>query len=412
VARALALVADGAFDEDDAGIDDVAERLGVGGRQLRRLFRTHLGASPISVVQTRRVLFAKQLLHETQLSMAEVSIAAGFGSIRRFNEVFRDLYGRPPSALRRTVGPSARGRAPAEGVTMRLRYRPPYDWSRVLAYLASRAVPGMERVGGDTYERTFAEGDARGTVRVTHAPAVQSLVATVRVSSVSALPAVVARIRRTFDLRADVASVAAHLARDPWLAPLVRKRPGLRVGGGWDGFELAVRAVLGQQVTVGAGRKLVGHLVRLCNVAAPGEDPGLSLSFPDAARVTSTDLGPMGMPAARKEALHAIARAASSDPHLFRPGENVEATVARLRAIRGVGDWTAQYIALRATHEPDAFPAGDVVLQRSASERAGAAVGIDELRARSERWRPWRAYAAAHLWAAASDSRSDRGDYP
>ncbi|HEY8091335.1 MAG TPA: AlkA N-terminal domain-containing protein [Polyangiaceae bacterium] len=408
VARALALVAEGAFDAEGTSLEDVAERLGVGARQLRRLFRTHLGASPISVVQTRRVLFAKHLLHETRLSMTEVAVASGFGSVRRFNEVFRDLYGRPPSELRRTVGPGA-AKGSGGGVTVRLRYRPPYDWDAVLAHLAARAVTGVERVVDGGYARTVVEGDTAGTVHVTHAPRLQSVVVTLRVTGVAALPAIIARIRRVFDLRADVGAIAKHLASDPWLKPLVRGRPGLRVPGGWDGFELGVRAILGQQVTLEAGRKLAEKLVALCGVRATEGDPGLTLVFPAAVHVEAADLRSLGMPAARRETLRALARAAIEDPNLFRARATVEETVARLRAVPGIGDWTAQYIALRAAHEPDALPSSDVALVRSASRRAGRRVEPAKLLARAEAWRPWRGYAAQHLWAADAAPRTDPG---
>ena len=212
-----------------------------------------------------------------------------------------------------------------------------------------------------------------------------------------------ARIRRVFDLGADVATIGAHLAQDPLLAPLIAERPGLRAPGGWDGFELAMRAVLGQQVTVEAARRLAGQLVRLCGAAVPAEQRGhaaLMFAFPTAAQVAAADLASLGMPNARKAALVALAEAALADPLLFQPLGTVEDTVARLRAIRGVGEWTAQYIALRAVREPDAFPASDIGLLRGAAGHGGTRPSPAELHGRAEPWRPWRAYAAQHLWAA------------
>lgn len=399
VSRGLALIAEGALDGDAANVDALAERLGVGERQLRRLFKEHLGASPIAVAQTRRVLFAKQLIHDTQLPMAEIALAAGFGSIRRFNETFRQLFRRPPSALRRkTIAALPEGSVAATGVAVRLRYRPPYDWPAMLAFLAARAVAGVERVDGDVYGRTVLLDGRTGTVEIGHLPDQESLTATIRFPCVKALPAIVERIRRVFDLGADVAAIGAHLAQDPLLAPLIAERPGLRAPGGWDGFELAVRAVLGQQITVEAARRLAGQLVRLCGTAVPG-DPSLAFAFPTAAQVAAADLTPMGMPGARKAALAAVAEAALADPNLFQPLASVEETVARLRTIRGVGEWTAQYIALRAVRETDAFPAGDIGLLRGAA-RGGVRPRPAELEKRAEPWRPWRAYAAQHLWAA------------
>jgi AraC family transcriptional regulator of adaptative response / DNA-3-methyladenine glycosylase II len=231
VSRALALIAEGALDEDEAGVEALAERLGVGGRQLRRLFKQHLGASPIAVAQTRRVLFAKQLLHDTRLPMAEVAMSAGFGSVRRFNETFRDLFGRPPSALRRKGGTDTSAR---DGVTLRLAYRPPYDWPGMLAALAARATPGKEWIEDDVWHRSIELDGKRGTVAVAHLPERNSVMVTIRFPSVKALPVLVARIRRVFDLGADIATIGSHLARDPRLAPLVARRPGLRAPGDWE----------------------------------------------------------------------------------------------------------------------------------------------------------------------------------
>src|SRR6185503_14227285 len=227
------------------------------------------------------------------------------------------------------------------------------------------------------------------------------LAVTIRFPSVRALPAIIARVRRVFDLGADVASIGAHLAKDRLLAPLVAKRPGLRVPGGWDGFELAVRAVLGQQVTVEAGRRLALQLVHACGGQLPApHGPAVSRVFPSAAQVAAADLSVLGMPRARRATLAALAEAALAEPRLFEPLATVEDTVARLRAIRGIGDWTAHYIALRAAREPDAFPASDVGLLRGAAIGVGARPSPAVLQTRAETWRPWRAYAAQHLWAA------------
>lgn len=403
VSRGLALIAEGALDGEDASVDALAARLGVGERQLRRLFRDHLGASPIAVAQTRRVLFAKQLIHDTRMPMAEIALAAGFGSVRRFNETFQSLFGRPPSALRRkAVVALPEGSVGSSGVRLRLRYRPPYDWPSMIGFLAGRAIAGVEQVEGQVYRRSVEHAGLHGSVAIAHLPERDSLDVTIRFPSVRALPAIVARIRRVFDLGADVLAIGAHLARDPLLAPLVADRPGLRAPGGWDGFELAVRAVLGQQVTVEAGRRLAGQLVAICGTRIPADqrtDPALTHVFPTAAQLAAADLSPLGMPGARKRALAAVAGAALADPALFEPRGSVEETVARLRAIPGIGEWTAQYIALRAVRETDAFPASDVGLLRGAA-RNGVRPSPTGLLDLAEPWRPWRAYAAQHLWMA------------
>jgi AraC family transcriptional regulator of adaptative response / DNA-3-methyladenine glycosylase II len=345
------------------------------------------------------MLFAKHLLHETRLSMADVALASGFGSVRRFNETFQELFRRPPSALRR----GARGARSADaGVTVRLRYRSPYDWAAMLSHLQARAIDGVESVERGRYARTFVESGETGTIAIVPLPAIRSVAATITASSVRVLAAAVARIRRLLDLDADVAAIGEYLARDPTLSTLIAARPGLRVPGGWDGFELGIRAILGQQVSVEAARRLLGQLVQICGVRMP--DPAnvileLTHAFPSAADVAAADLRGLRMPGARKDALVALARAALDDPRLFEPRGTLQETVERLRAIRGIGEWTAHYIALRAVREPDAFPASDVGLLRAGARPDGTRPSPAELIVRAERWRPWRAYAAQHLWA-------------
>ena len=401
VSRALALIADGALDGKGKTVDALAERLGVGERQLRRLFLQHLGAPPIAVAQTRRVLFAKHLIHETQMPMTEVALAAGFTSLRRFNELFQTLFHRPPSALRRKSSVSRPGTT--GGITLRLRYRPPYDWDSILSFLQARAIPGVEVIENACYRRTVEIDGSRGSIAVTHLPQRQSLSVSIQFPAVQSLPAIVARVRRLFDIGADIETIDAHLSHDPQLAPWVALRPGLRAPGGWDGFELAVRAILGQQISIVAARKLAGQLVALHGKPlpkSPGTHPGLTHTFPTAKRIaTAKSLG-LGMPAARLASLKAVAQAAADDPNLFRPLGTIEEAIARLRTIPGIGDWTAQYIALRAIREMDAFPAADVGLLRGAAKVDGAPATPKSLLQRAESWRPWRAYAAQHLWAA------------
>jgi AraC family transcriptional regulator of adaptative response / DNA-3-methyladenine glycosylase II len=273
----------------------------------------------------------------------------------------------------------------------------------MLAYLRARAIDGVEQVEGEVYRRSVAEGEDLGTVEIRHEPARDNLVVLVRFPSVRALPGILARVRRVFDAGADIEAIDAHLSQDPFLAPLVAQRPGLRAPGGWGGFELAVRAVLGQQVTVVAARQLAGRLVSICGAEVPEAarlHPILSRAFPSPERVAAADLGALGMPGSRRATLTALAEAAIADPHLFRTFGTVEEAIARLRQIRGIGDWTAQYIALRALREPDAFPASDIGLLRGAADGAGVRPTPADLLLRAEPWRPWRAYAAQHLWAA------------
>jgi AraC family transcriptional regulator of adaptative response / DNA-3-methyladenine glycosylase II len=394
VSRAVDLIAAGALAGDDVGA--LAGRLGVGERQLRRLFRKHLGASPKEVAQTRRVLFAKRLISETGLKMADIATAAGFGSVRRFNDTFRKLYGRPPGLLRRaehaggTAGPA---------VTLKLPYKPPYDFAALLGFLSLRAIPGIEYVGADVYARTVTLGGDSGTIEVR--PGDAALIATIRFPAIRALPQIVERVRRIFDLGADPAIIGAHLSADPHLARLVAARPGLRVPGAWDGFELAIRAILGQQISVGAATRLAGRLVAAYGEPADavGGPPGLTHLFPAPSRLVGADIAMViGMPRARGRAIAALAEAAVANAALFEGGKDLDDTVRRLRALDGIGEWTAQYIAMRCMREPDAFPAADIGLLRALANETGRPTPAELLR-RAEHWRPWRAYAALHLWS-------------
>ena len=275
----MALIAEGALDGE--AVDALAERLGVGERQLRRLFRQHLGASPIAVAQTRRVLFAKQLIVETTMPMTEVALASGFSSIRRFNATFHTLYRRPPRELRRSS--SAVGeQTGAEGITLMLAYAPPYDWDAMIGFLAARAITGIEAVDASKrYRRSIALDGAQGAIRVEPDERERGLRVTIRFPRIASLATIVRRVRRIFDLSADPLAIGEDLARDPLLAPLVARRPGLRVPGAWDGFEVAVRAMLGQQITVTGALKLAAKLVaaygeKLC----PSDGTSLTHTFP------------------------------------------------------------------------------------------------------------------------------------
>ncbi len=408
VSRALALIADGALDEQ--GVEDLASRLGMGERHLRRLFRSHIGASPIAVAQTRRLLFAKKLLTETQMPMVEVALASGYGSVRRFNSAIRRVFRRAPRELRRG---SVEDRPAGTCLSLRLPFAEPYDWPAMVAFLRARAIAGVEEVGDRCYRRTLALEGAHGIVTVRPAAdGAPHLLAELQLSRLSVLPAIVARLRRVFDLGADPAAIARHLAEDPRLAPLVAARPGLRVPGGWDGFEMAVRAILGQQVTLAAARGLAGKLV-----AAYGErlaidggaaDGALRFAFPRPERLVASDLAAtLGMPRARAAAITELAEAAIADKRLFHPTQSLEKAVERLCRLPGIGEWSAQYIAMRWLREPDAFPAADIGLRRAFGAGGPRPSATALLRA-AEAWRPWRAYAAQHLWTAESAAPNPR----
>jgi AraC family transcriptional regulator, regulatory protein of adaptative response / DNA-3-methyladenine glycosylase II len=398
VGRAMRLINEGLL--DDGGVEDLADRLGLGARHLRRLFVREVGASPLAVAQTRRAHFARKLIDETRLPMVEVALAAGFASVRRFNAAIKERFGQSPTALRRRAGLGAvagREQVPGQGIALRLSYRAPYDWAGLLAFLGPRATPGVEQVEGLIYRRTVALGEARGVIEVTPDPGgKEALVLRVPPALSPALLQIAVRARGLLDLDADPAAIAAQLGADRLLRPLVRARPGLRVPGAWDRFELAVRAVLGQQVNVRGATTQAGRLAGTLGQPIDSGYAGLDRLFPGPARLVNAELP--GMPRRRAETIRALARAVLSGELDLDAAEDLEAFTRRATQIPGVGPWTAQYIALRALRAPDAFPTGDLGLRRALEARGEPATPA-ALTARAEAWRPWRGYAALHLWS-------------
>jgi AraC family transcriptional regulator of adaptative response / DNA-3-methyladenine glycosylase II len=347
------------------------------------------------------VLLAKQLIHQTDLPMIDVALASGFGSVRRFNEIFQRLYDRPPSQLRR----HASAVSPNPEVCLLLPYRPPYNWAAMLRFLKARAIQGVEVVTPRAYSRTIEFDGAVGSIHVAHAPAKSSLYVRVRFPRLNALPTIIARIRRQFDLGADPSTIASVLSRDPILAPLVALRPGLRVPGGWDEFEIAVRAILGQQITVKAATTLAARIVARHgdSVAEQTGFVGLTHIFPRPMQFKTGALAGIGITRARTATLVGIAEAILADPRLLDPRRDLAEAVNRLRQVAGIGDWTAQYIAMRAMGECDAFLATDLAVQRKFAE-FGQRPSASKLTDRAQHWRPWRAYAMLHLWMADADA--------
>lgn len=397
VSRGLKLIAEGALDE--GSVDMLAGRLGVSARHLHRLFLQHLGAPPVAVAQTRRLHFAKQLISDTGLPMSQVALASGFQSIRRFNDVVHKLYGRTPSELRR-LRQAGTLRAAAGEYVFRLAYRPPYDWNALLAFLALRATPGVEEVRGGLYRRSLMFRNRHGVLEVRALARERILEARIRFPESACLLQIVARVRAMFDLTADPVVIAQHFHRDPLLDPLTKRHPGLRVPGAWDGFELAVRAILGQQVTVRGATTLAGRLVQAHGEPLQLADTGgLTHVFPSAQPLAEAKL--QGLPTARVRTIQSLAQAVAAGQLRFDGGVPDQEFFARFQSIAGIGEWTAQYVAMRAFNEPDAFPAADRVLLRAAGN--GRALTETTLLKRAENWRPWRAYAAMHLWRAAAD---------
>ncbi|HEY4530535.1 MAG TPA: AlkA N-terminal domain-containing protein [Luteimonas sp.] len=401
IARALALIDQGAL--ADAPFTELAARVGLGERQLRRVFAERLGAPPVGVHGTRRLLFAKQLLTETALPITEVAMAAGFGSLRRFNAAFQGAYRMAPRELRRQPGAAAGATGAGDTLSLRLGYRPPHDFAAMLDFLRGRALPGVERVDADSYARVIGGPDgAHGCLRVTQWPGEHALRLELHAPLASRLLDIVQRLRRMFDLHADPRVISAALSDDPALAPLVAARPGLRLPSGWDGFEIAVRAVLGQQVSVAAARTLAARLSqRFGERLAEPFGEGLDHLFPTPEALVEADLQSIGLTRARAATLRTVASALLDGRVDFRPERRLDDFVARWVALPGIGPWTAQYIAMRAMGHPDAFPAGDLVL-RKALATDGGTLPERAVALRAEAWRPWRAYAVIHLWTNAS----------
>jgi AraC family transcriptional regulator, regulatory protein of adaptative response / DNA-3-methyladenine glycosylase II len=398
VRRALRLIDAGALDEDS--VETLAGRLGIGPRHLLRLFVRHVGASPLAVAQTRRLHFAVCLLEETRLPITQIAMAAGFGSCRRFNDAFRNTYRRAPRELRRAaLRGAARG---TEEVVLRLAYRPPYDWAHVQAFLATRAVAGVERVDARGYARTVACQGGHALICVRALPGVHALELRVAGAPPAALLQLATIARRVFDLAADPQRIGLELAADPLVGPLVRAHPGLRIPGAWDPFECVVRAVLGQQVSVAAGRTFAARLVERVGAAIRGASDGLTHLFPDAAELAAAPLESLGITRSRAATLRALARAVLEGRIDFDAAP--EEVVAALSSLPGIGAWTAQYVALRALGEPDAMPAADLVLRRMAAP-AQRLLSARELEERARGWQPWRGYAVIHLWRTAAAAR-------
>jgi AraC family transcriptional regulator of adaptative response / DNA-3-methyladenine glycosylase II len=392
---AASMMEDCALDEE--GLDRVATRLGITDRHLRRAFGAEFGVSPVEFAQTQRLLLAKRLLTDTALPVTEVAFASGFGSVRRFNALFKQRYRLQPGQLRRHA-PAA---GTADVLRFELSFRPPYDWQAVSAFLGARAISGVEAVEYGHYPRYRRTARIRvdgkqhlGWIEVSPSPKKPALRIEVSASLAKVLPPVLSRVKALMDLACNPAEIAAALG------PLAQAHPGLRVPGAFDGFEVAVRAILGQQVTVAAARTVAGRFAAA--FGDPVETPFDSLSrvFPEAKRIAELPYGRiarLGMPGARARTVLALARAVAGGDLDLRPNADIEATLEKLRALPGIGEWTAHYIAMRALAWPDAFPHGDYGVKKALG-RIYPGIDARKILAAGEAWRPWRAYAVMHLW--------------
>jgi AraC family transcriptional regulator, regulatory protein of adaptative response / DNA-3-methyladenine glycosylase II len=389
----------------NARVGDLAASLGISDRHLRRVTESELGVSPVELAQTQRLLLAKRLLSETPLNLTDIAFASGFGSLRRFNALFKSRYGLNPRSLRRVSRAQREKPEAADGLRCQLDFRPPLAWESLLDYLRLRAIPGVESADRTHYRRTVAidgshKGDVQGWVAASLAKGAAALEVQMSLSLAPVVGVVIARLKNLFDLGAAPDSVSELLSQDRMLARVVRRLPGLRVPGAFDGYELAVRAVLGQQVSVKAATTLAGRWAEKFGAAIATPFPELNRLAPRAPRMAvaaAEELTALGVVGSRARALIALSQALIEHPALLSHAANVEEQIAALERLPGIGPWTAQYIAMRALHWPDAFPGGDLMLQRAAK------IGKKSLQERAEGWRPWRAYAAHYLWQSLGD---------
>ncbi len=377
---------------NETGIDELAAEFGVSSRQLRRVVKRELGVTPTELAQTQRLLLAKHLLTDSALPAIEIAFASGFSSVRQFNALFRERYGLSPTALRR----SQSSRTAEQALTVRLGFRPPMAWPLLLKFLADRAIPGVESVEANRYWRATQIGHSKGWINVERAEGANALRVEVSLSLSRHLPSLLARVKNLFDLDAHPQLIEARLGEDERLRETAPLRPGLRLPGAFDGFEMSMRAVLGQQISVAAARTIAGRITEA--FAEPVETPNprlnrASVSAASLAQAGVADLTRFGLTGKRAECLIALARAVAEGEVKLEPGVDVEATIERLKELPGIGDWTAQYIAMRALRWPDAFLHSDLGVRKALGETSSKR--ILEI---AERWRPWRAYALMRLW--------------
>jgi AraC family transcriptional regulator of adaptative response / DNA-3-methyladenine glycosylase II len=379
VSRALRLIADSEL--EDSGMEGLAERLGVGSRHLRRLFMQHLGAPPSTVAKTRRLHFAKKLIDETGLPMTHVAMAAGFGCVRRFNAAIQKTYSRTPTQIRRL---RRHKEVSAENeYVFQLRYRPPYPWKRMLAFFAECAIPGIETVDERGYRRTIAVNAQPGWIEVTPKEEQSELRVRVKMGETQGLFSIIERIRRMFDLNADWASIAETLEADAWLKKRIGEEPGLRVPGSWDGFELAVRAIMGQETSANTANRMAGRLVESFGTSVPVAD-GLTHIFPNAEILANAPLSRAGVSEKHAVTIRALARAVRDREISFARVADSDALADILRKLPGMEASTVQYVAMRGWGDPDVF--------------TGIGRTTGELQKQSEAWRPWRSYGSVYLW--------------
>lgn len=396
VSRALRLIAEGGLNNHK--LSDFANRLGITSRHLNRLFITHLGAPPNAVAQTQRLHAAKRLLDNTDLSMIDVAIGSGYNSLRTFNAHIKQTYGVTPTQLRKS---KSTNKAPGRSghYEFKLPYRPPYNWQHMLDFLSTRATPNVEQVMDNEYTRTIGTQEKPGLIKIRCDPQKNQLICKIHTTETENLLAIIEKIKCIFDLGADPQSIISGLQAVKKLRQLVHKNPGLRVPGCWDGFEIAVRSITGQQVSVAGATTVIGRIVE--QYGKPSKlDSSVGYLFPTPQALADLDPASLSMPRARANTIASVARAVASGELSFDPGQDPSEMIDQLVCLKGIGPWTAQYIAMRALAQPDALLEGDLVLEKKAAELYGLSERMKskQLVAHSEAWRPWRAYASMHIW--------------
>lgn len=384
--------------DDGTDLEAIAAQFAVSSRQLRRIVQKELGVSPIELMQTRRLLLAKQLLTETALPVTQIAFASGFASLRRFNDAFSRQYRMPPTRLRKAAAAKTGELRESDTSTLLLSYRPPYDWEGILEFLRARTIRDVESVTDESYARTVRLGKCTGWIRVTHAPEKRALRVEFSHALTPVLPALLGRLRSLFDLSARPDLIAAHLKKDRLLRACVSKNPGLRVPGAFDGFEMALRAIVGQQITVKAATTLACRVAEAFGAQIKTPFAELTRVSPLAERIAKASVGEvakLGIVRARAKCIVALARAFHSGALKLESGVHPEAVIRQLVELPGIGPWTAHYIAMRALRWPDAFPKEDIAVRNNLG-----GVSATEAEALSQLWRPWRSYAVMHVWRA------------
>jgi len=393
VTRALRYISEGFL--NDHNIPQLADKLGIGERHFRRLFQKHMGTSANIVALNRRLSIAKQLLTETSLSVTQVALASGFQSLRRFNDALKKHFRLKPIEIKKH---HAAPQNNAESLTLQLSYNPPFDWGHMTNYLSIRAIPGVEAVEGNRYSRSFQLNGKSGSFTVFPHPDKEILCLTIHNAAIPSIPLILSRVRSLFDLDSNIDIINHHLSAHPDMAWRVKATPGLRVMGAWDPFELTIRAILGQQVTVAAATTLSGRIVARHGLITDTPEKKITHIFPTAQILVDADLSELGITHSRIRAIHHLARMLVDDPLFFQRATNLDDFVSTLCHLPGIGPWTANYVAMRAMKETDAFPGSDLILLKR-MQKNGKRPTARKLETISEDWRPWRAYAAMYLWA-------------